>query len=57
MKTNSIQLTVLEPEEGYVLTNRPAEGADDDTEYTYSYRVYLGVNDSPDNWREVPEET
>ena len=21
---------------------------------TYSYKVYLGVNDSPENWREVP---
>lgn len=45
MKTNPIQLIVLEPDEGMVLTNGE----------TYSYKVYLGIHDSPDNWREVPE--
>ena len=45
MKTQPITLIVLEPDDGYVLTNGE----------TYSYRVYLGINDSPDNWREVPE--
>ena len=45
MKQQPIQIVVLEPDEGYVLTNGE----------TYSYKVYLGINDSPDNWREVPE--
>ena len=45
MKTSPIQIIVLEPEEGYVLTNGE----------TYSTKVYLGVNDSPENWHEIPE--
>lgn len=45
MKKQPIQIIVLEPDEGMVLTNGE----------TYSYRVYLGVNDSPDNWWEIPE--
>ena len=55
MKTNPIEIIVLEPEEGYVLTNKPATGADEETEYVYSYQVYLGANDSRENWREIPE--
>lgn len=31
--------------DGYVLTNGE----------TYSTVVYLGINDSPENWREIPE--
>ena len=45
VKKQPIQIIVLEPDEGMVLTNGE----------TYSYRVYLGVNDSPDNWWEIPE--
>ena len=45
MKKQPIQIIVLEPDEGMILTNGE----------TYSYRVYLGVNDSPNNWREIPE--
>lgn len=55
MKTGTIEITVLEPQEGYVLTNKPAIGADEETEYVYSLKVYLGVNDSVSNWREIPE--
>ena len=46
MRTDEIRLVVLEPDDGMVLTNGE----------TYSTRVYLGVGDSPENWREVPEE-
>ena len=46
MRTDEIKLTVLEPDDGMVLTNGE----------TYSTRVYLGVGDSALNWREVPEE-
>lgn len=35
----------VEPDEGMALTNGE----------TYSTRVYLGVNDSPESWWEVPE--
>lgn len=45
MKTQPITLIVLEADDGMVLTNGE----------TYSTRVYLGIHDSPDNWREVPE--
>ena len=46
MKQNQIQITVLEANEGMVLTNGE----------TYSTLVYLGVNDSPSNWTEIPED-
>ena len=46
MKTSEIAITVLEPSDGYTLTNGE----------TYSKRVYLGVNDKPENWREIPDE-
>ena len=44
MKQNPIEIIVLEPEEGMILTNGEV----------YSEKVYLGTNDSPKNWREVP---
>lgn len=46
MKQQPIQIIVLEPEEGKVLTNGE----------TYSYKVYLGINDNPENWHEIPIE-
>ena len=45
MKTNTIQIISLEASDGMVLTNGE----------TYSTKVYLGINDSPDNWWEIPE--
>lgn len=45
MRQNTIELRVLEPEEGYVLTDGR----------TYSTKVYLGINDTEENWREIPE--
>ena len=45
MKQQPIQIIVLEPEDGYTLTNGE----------TYSKRVYLGIHDSPDNWWEIPD--
>lgn len=45
MKTSEISIVVLEPSEGMTLTNGE----------TYSKRVFLGVNDSPENWREIPD--
>jgi hypothetical protein len=46
MRTEQINIITLEPEKGKVLTNGKI----------YSYKVYLGVNDSPDNWWEISEE-
>lgn len=46
MKTSEVKIVVLEPDEGNVLTNGE----------TYSNKVYLGKNDSPSNWQEVPQE-
>lgn len=45
MRSKPIQIIVLEADEGMVLTNGEV----------YSTMVYLGVADSPENWREVPE--
>ena len=55
MRQEIIELVALEPQDGYVLTNKPVTGADEETEYVYSYKVYLGINDSSSNWREIPE--
>ena len=46
MKESSIKITVLEPSPGMTLTNGE----------TYSKKVYLGINDSPENWHEIPDE-
>lgn len=46
MIQSTIQIRVLEPSPGMVLTNGE----------TYSTQVYLGTADSPDNWWEVPED-
>ena len=45
MITNYINITVLEPNTGYTLTNGE----------TYSKKVYLGTLDSPENWTEIPD--
>ena len=39
-------LNVLIAKEGYIYTNGD----------TYAHTIRLGVNDSADNWHEVPEE-
>lgn len=45
VKEENIVLTKLEADDGMVLTNGESHGK----------TVYLGVNDSAENWREVPE--
>ena len=45
MKQETIEIRVLTASDGMVLTNGE----------TYSTQVYLGIHDSPENWREVPE--
>ena len=46
MEKKTIELIKLTAGEGMTLTNGE----------TYGKEVYLGCNDSPDNWREIPEE-
>lgn len=46
MEMTTIELRKLTATEGMVLTNGD----------TYSKEVYLGCNDSPDNWYEITEE-
>lgn len=45
MKKSTIELIKLTASEGMTLTNGE----------TYSKEIYLGCNDSIDNWREIPE--
>lgn len=44
MEKKIIEIPVLAPSEGMMLTNGEI----------YSKEVWLGVNDSAENWREVP---
>lgn len=46
MELTTIELKKITASKGMVLTNGE----------TYSTEVYLGVNDSPDNWHEITEE-
>ena len=41
-----INITVLEPSQGMTLTNGE----------TYSKKVYLGINDNPNNWYEIEDD-
>lgn len=44
MKQDTIEIKVLTASEGMILTNGEI----------YSTQVYLGIYDSPSNWREIP---
>ena len=46
MTQEKIEVRVLTASEGFVLTNGE----------TYSDKVYLGINDSAENWREIRSE-
>ena len=46
MKISTIELRKLTASEGMVLTNGEA----------YGKEIYLGKNDSPENWHEISEE-
>ena len=45
MMKSTVELTKLTAAEGMTLTNGEA----------YGKEIYLGCNDSPDNWREIPD--
>lgn len=46
MKSEDIVLRSLKADDGMILTNGE----------TFSTLVYLGIYDSPENWREITEE-
>ncbi len=46
MKISTIELRKLTASDGMVLTNGEAFGKE----------IYLGINDSPDNWHEITDE-
>lgn len=45
MMKSTVELVKLTAAEGMTLTNGEA----------YGKEIYLGCNDSPDNWREIPD--
>lgn len=45
MKTTKVELIKLEASDGHTLTNGEA----------YGKVIYLGTNDSTDNWHEIPD--
>ena len=49
MEIKEIKLRELKPSKGMALTNGETYSAPDTP-------IYLGVNDSPDNWREITVE-
>lgn len=53
MKESSINIRVIEPNEGYYLTKRVRE---EGQEIVLSKKVILSALDSPENWVEIPIE-
>lgn len=49
MQTKTVELRVLKASQGKVLT-------DGEVYSSVGGEVYLGINDTPDNWREITEE-
>ena len=52
MKTSTINIRVIEPSDGYYLTQANRK---DNEEVILSKKVILSAVDSPDNWVEIPE--
>ena len=53
MKTSTINIRVIEPSEGYYLTQANRK---EDEEVILSEKVILSAKDSPDNWVEIAKE-
>ena len=53
MKTTDFTVRVIEPSEGKWLTN---SGDVPLRDRVFSRKVFLAVNDSPDNWAEITDE-
>lgn len=53
MKQSTINIRVIEPSEGYYLTQSNRK---DNEEVILSEKVILSAKDSPENWTEIPKE-
>lgn len=53
MKQSTINIRVIEPSEGYYLTQKNRK---EDEEVILSEKVILSAKDSPDNWVEIAKE-
>lgn len=53
MKQSTINIRVIEPSEGYYLTQKNRK---EDEEVILSEKVILSAKDSPGNWLEIPKE-
>lgn len=52
MKKSNYTVQIIEPNEGFTLT----QSAEVDVKArTFSKKIYLAVNDSPDNWKEITD--
>lgn len=53
MKKSNYTVQIIEPSEGYTLTqSKDVEVRD----RILSKKIFLAVNDSPDNWKEITDE-
>lgn len=53
MNKNNREITVITPQEGYLLTQ---SGDIELRQRVFSNKIYLAVTDSVDNWEEIPIE-
>ena len=53
MRQSNYTVTIIEASEGHTLTQAGDISAN---ERTMAKKVYLAVNDSPDNWKEITDE-
>lgn len=53
MKQSTINIKVIEPSDGYYLTQKNRK---EDEEVILSEKVILSAKDSPENWVEIPKE-
>lgn len=52
MKKSNYTVQIIEPSEGYTLTQSKEVEVQD---RILSKKIFLAVNDSPDNWKEITE--
>jgi hypothetical protein len=53
MKTSTLEITIIEPQDGYYLTQAKRNA---DESPILSKKVVLSKADSPENWKEITEE-
>lgn len=52
MKTSTLEITIIEPQDGYYLTQAKRNAEDSPI---LSKKVILSKADSPENWKEITE--